>query len=530
MSKVKIDVKAFERLGNLVNGDQTAVEEDHAPWSPQLTPTQQFIFDSAAEYILVHGNRGGGKTYTIGHKLVRHCYENFNALAVIIVGVRSQATQGGIWDKLDLEIFPEWKNGLDLGITESKEDKQGYQYRMIRNCHGGWSKILLMSLASGAQIEARIKGFEPSIVFVDELTTLTDPAFFNAVSQQLGRRPNIKGVQQYIAATNPDSPENWVYKRFFTMPWEESVDVKGKVISPAGEWDNRYFVVQLQAEENVYLDSGYYNKVVEATRGDPTLYQRNVLGDWVDRPSGNAIFGTFFREELHMLGSPKQEFAPSPKFPIIIGSDVGAVDHAFAFMQYIPTKKGATWLVFDELVIVQKKLHIRELTLQLMRVMKYWERRAKMSFKFMHYSDNSAFNQFRTSTGSYDVMEMERHSQEIAKNLEMNPIRIMEAPKFNGSKSARVRLLMQLLQSEEIIFSHRCRRMKQMLLNLESENEKKGVYNPDLAFQPKRSQHLHPFDALTYPILSLSVSSNSHHLNFDSGKKTEIIEIGHHNG
>mgnify|MGYP003110160694 CR=1 FL=1 len=86
-------------------------EESYDPnWKPSLSVTQEKIYDSDAKYILAHGNRGSGKTYVLGgHKLVRHAWENFNALCLIIVGVRSQAVLGGVWHKLITEILPLWK-------------------------------------------------------------------------------------------------------------------------------------------------------------------------------------------------------------------------------------------------------------------------------------------------------------------------------------------------------------------------------------------------------------------------------------
>jgi hypothetical protein len=65
---------------------------------------------------------------------------------------------------------------------------------------------------------------------------------------------------------------------------------------------------------------------------------------------------------------------------------------------------------------------------------------------------------------------------------------------------------MNLLQREEIVFSAACVKTIDVLTRLESEKQKEGVaHDPSLAFTPKRSQYLHPFDSLTYPILSYDV-------------------------
>jgi len=119
MSKLDKDLLA-ERLGQAVNQEK---KEDTPPWTPSLTPTQQEMFDSSALYILAYGERGTGKTYILGgHKLVRHLWENFNALAVLIVGIRSQATMGGVWHKLQTEIMPLWEEGIGMNVSGERQD------------------------------------------------------------------------------------------------------------------------------------------------------------------------------------------------------------------------------------------------------------------------------------------------------------------------------------------------------------------------------------------------------------------------
>ena len=93
-------------------------------WSPSLSGSQKEIFDSTAKYILAYGERASGKTFVLGgHKLVRHAYESFNGLCLIVVGVKAQATQGGVWHKLQTEVLPEWKEGIGIEYTDEKLEK-----------------------------------------------------------------------------------------------------------------------------------------------------------------------------------------------------------------------------------------------------------------------------------------------------------------------------------------------------------------------------------------------------------------------
>jgi len=506
--KQKIDHKIL--LEKFAPVDEQA-EAEAKPWIPSLSVTQRKIFDDASNYILAYGERGSGKTFSLGgHKLVRHCYENFNALALIIVGVRSQATLGGVWHKLQIEILPEWVEGIGLTHTDERQDTQKNLYIDIANRFGGHSRVVLISVPYGAFIKDRIKGFEPSLVFVDELTNLDTDDYFNAVVQQLGRRQGIDGPQQYLAACNPDGPSHWVYKRFFEEPY-----VKGK-------WNDDYSVYHVPISENEKnLPPGYYDRIMEAVKTDPVEEARMVRGEWVDRPAGDAIFGPYFNKGMHIRGDSKTGILPNENFPVLVGWDPGSVNNAVIFMQALIGSDGVVWTVFDELVTINKKLPYTTLVPLVMRKMSYWNRKCEHVFKYIHISDNSAFNQFRAKTGSYDVRDIEEISRDKADTFGLPPIRMKSAPKFNGSVEARVRLTIAKLQNDQFLVSSQCTAIIKMFQNLVSEKQGK-TYDPSASFKPKRSVYVHPFDAMSYVFLQEDASFTSSKVDV----KTEIMDIG----
>jgi hypothetical protein len=512
MSTKKLKDKVLaERLAQAID-DENGEEAEVSNWSPSLSPTQQRIFDDPSKYILAYGERGSGKTFSLGgHKLVRHCYENFNALALIIVGVRSQATLGGVWHKLQVEILPEWVEGIGLVHTDERQDTQKNLYIDIENRYGGHSRVVLISVPYGAFIKDRIKGFEPSLVFVDELTNLDTSDYFNAVVQQLGRRQGIHGPQQYLAACNPDGPSHWVYKRFFEEPYDAD-----------GNWNNDYSTYHVPIKENVdNLPLGYYDRILEAVKSDPVEEARMVRGEWIDRPAGDAIFGPYFNKTLHVRGDAKTGIIPNTKYPIICGWDPGSVNNAIIFMQNLPGADKNLWVVFDEMVVINKKLPYTTMIPLVMRKMAYWNRICSHDFTFIHISDNSAFNQFRAKTGSYDVRDIEEISKSKADTFKLSPIRMRAAPKFSGSVEARVRLMIACLQGEEILISSQCTNILKMFRNLVSEKPGKH-YDPNIAFKPKRSVYIHGFDALTYPIIFY----HSKHVITTDSTSSQIVEIG----
>lgn len=529
---MKADIASI--LEELENLQEEIEEEDYGPdgdieWEPSLSPTQYEMFHDPSPYILAYGERGTGKTYCLGgHKLVRHLYENFNALALVIVGVKSQATLGGVWHKLKTEILPEWAEGLDIEVCEERRDEQKNIYIDVENRFGGYSRVVCISCPFGAVLKNRIRGFEASYIFVDELTTLDTSDYFDACIQQVGRRPGINGPQQYTAACNPDGPSHWVYVRFFEMPYAESIDHDtGEVKSPEGEWNDDYSVYHLKIEENKHnLPPGYYDRVMAGVAGDPIEYQRMVEGKWIDRPLGEAIFRPYFHRSLHVFGDKRTRLHPHPEFPIICGWDPGTVNNAIIFLQCLIGRDKMLWTCFDEMVWTNEKMAYPKMVTLVMRRMKYWNDKMNTKFTYRHVSDNSAFNQFRAKTGSYDVQDIEQISREKCATFGLEPIKMWRAPKFAGSVEGRVRLMAAKLQQDEFIVDSHCVKMIAMFEKMVSEKERDGKYEPEMAFKPKRSIYIHPFDAATYPMMELSATGRMPTQNEASRRGVKIVEVG----
>ena len=148
------------------------------------------------------------------YKLVRHCYENQNALA-LVVSPSIRTGKEGVLHDLKTLVLPKWKEGMGLGILQpSWTLTPRTRHLWISNRFNGWSKVLLVSIPYKEAVEARIKGMSPSFIYVDELTNCNGREYFTYPAAQLNRRSNIEGPQQYTASCNPEGPSNWVYKVF----------------------------------------------------------------------------------------------------------------------------------------------------------------------------------------------------------------------------------------------------------------------------------------------------------------------------
>ena len=488
------------------------VPPDHAPadvsddgWWPDMSKTGRKIFDSDKPYILVHGERGSSKTTQVLHKVIRHCYENNNALAVICVITRTSATEGGAWEKLYVECLPQWKAGIGLEYVGPKMDDARNCYIWVGNSSGGWSKILLRSMLHAEQIEARIKGIEPSLFFFDELTETDDEGYFTYPIKQLGRRPGI-ALQPFIACCNPSNQgqDHWVYKRFF--PW---TDEDGKFHEPGDD----YTTFHLPMRENKWLPkdkkANYIKRLMEASRNDPTALERDILGKWVKRKSGNGIFATQWSRETHMAGDPKKDtrILPDVRFPLEIGYDIGSANTAISFTQLISTVTGQLWTVFDEVVLINKRVPIFQIAPMVLGKMNFWCARMEHKFVINHISDSAAFNQVRTD-GSYDARDFEAQCYRLLKTgafpslAHIPAIKMNAAPKGAGSVPGRARMTMAKLQSNQLLISSSCAKHIEMFEQLECEKEIQGNYKATLPFTPKKTAagHIHVFDSMSYPM------------------------------
>jgi PBSX family phage terminase large subunit len=519
-ANIPTDVEAISTYGAELDSSPPPSFTPHASgtWRPKLNPTQDLIFDDLSKFILAYGERGSGKSIGALHKLVRHCYENFNALGVIIVGVRRQALEGGAWHKLITDILPQWKEGTGLEFTESKTNTAKDDFLFMSNRFGGWSKILLLSMPVDNFIADRAKGMEPSFILVEEIQTLQSDKYFSVLVQQLGRRPHISTVQQYVATCNPEGPSHWVYKRFFTFP----------VDPETGEWNLLYKTYHVPISENLgNLPEGYYQNVLEAVKDDPVEYRRMVLGEWVDRPSGDAIFKGYFSEALHVRGDAVKgtRILPKAGYDIVLGYDLGSANSAIAFLQNIPTQEKDLWILFDEMVYTDAYIPYTALVPAIMRRIAFWNETCATKFNVFHISDASAFNMFRATDGTYDSLEVERISRESQPSFpDVEVIKMVPCPKFQGSVAARVKTTMKYLNQERFLVSASCTKSKDMFNNLESEKPKDNKYIPDLPFQPRRSKHLHIFDAISYALLFFELGQTP--LNIKNVAPPELMFLG----
>jgi hypothetical protein len=483
-------------------------------WDIRLNPTQRIAYESTALYVLLFGEKGSGKSVAGIAALVRHCYEEDDALALIIAPALRSGKEG-VFGKLEM-MLDFWKNGnidpqgnrIDQGLGDSFEytpatlDPQTKDKIIrIRNVHGGWSKVMLISIPYAAVVEKRMKILEPSFVYVDEITELESAEYFTYVTLQLGRRPGIRGPQQYYASCNPEGPSHWVYKIFF----EDCVN------DETGVHDPDYLVLHVPIAENTdYLQPGYVDKVMKLLKDD-TEYKRLVLGMWIDRPSGGAIFRDEFKPEhiRPMLNTEEHRagmgLQPHPGMVIFCGYDPGPINYCVTFEQLIPTKDGKLiWIVFDELIFVGEKRPDYYVAEELLKKMDFWKKQTRGISPFIHVADQSAFTHIRHD-GNYDATRMKTLTNG---RVVMRPFMATDKDS-KGSVAARIGMVRNALRSGCLFISATCPRTIDAMNLLASEKRKDNEYDDMAGLKPKRSPYLHPFDSMSYPMFHTQLMPSS---------------------
>lgn len=480
-------------------------------WSPLLGKTQNEVFHDPSPYILVYGEKGSSKTIGCLSKLVRHCYENDRALALVITPTSYTGSEGCWHDLQDFEL-PRWRYGnyewvngekgrqLDYGIglryTESKlHPKTKDSQIKIINRFETESIIVLKSIPYAEVVKQRMFGPTPSYVYIDEVTNCSSPVYFNYPAAQLGRRRNIEGPQQLVASCNPKGPSNWVYNKWFVEPVDEET----------GERDPDFPVYHLPLTENIWVGEKYKQKLAKIFRTDPVEWRRLVKGEWVERPDGEAIFANSFVHDVHTKGDALKNrgLMPIVGFPIIIGYDPGPKNFCMTLMQHIPLSSGKwVWLVFDELNYVGQGKPYPYIVPQLVRRLLYWNEKLATTFSHEHIADEAAFNTLNTK-GSFDNKDIQEIANAYIKEHKhpIKPFVLKPCPKGRDTVPARVRLLQSLLMDETIIISATCTKIIDMFGQLRAKKPKEGDYDPEEGYRPTRTPHIHPFDSLSYPIL-----------------------------
>lgn len=452
-------------------------------WYPPLSPKQILAYNDNATFLLMSGPRYCGKSIVGLHKAVKHAFSLPNARVGIFLR-STKVGKTGIWSDLIRTIIPIWEENLsDDGFQVTVREHQAGDTRMtftrIKNIHGGESEIQLHSVHHDEDLEDRFKSTSFSMQLFDELDVYTTSDIFLISKQQL-RLPGIPfSKHQWIGICNPpeDGTDSWIYTRWY-------VDALDK--SRPESFRNQYNHYDFTLADNIFGDPLMIENLKQDYLSDPEKYDRFVLGKWT-ASSGNSIFAGAFRSNFHIRGDGKDTtILPSEKCTeIIVGSDIGDVNHAVTFLEHVHTPQGDYWTVLDEIYYIKQDISLEMLTYEMLAKMQNLEKLADRKLNFVHWSDRSAVDSYRAASDAPDHILVHRFSN--------GQIQLQGCPKTPKSISLRISLLRRLLTQNKIFISGNCTAHVEMLKKL-----KKGTRVVDPI--KRNDPYKHPFDSLTYAL------------------------------
>jgi phage terminase large subunit len=468
-------------------------------WIPRLAPKQVDLFNCFDRAVLVSGPRKTGKTIAIGHRICRHLWETPGARVAIFSKTIKNATDGGIWDDLIKIIVPEWIDS-NIGFEYTTHDSKGIPgprsdtktktlYFKVKNHFGGESELKLFSLDYDKDVEAKVKGTRFSMMWFSELSLFEDKNVFKVSLLQLRMTHLRRDQHMWIADTNPSDQgeDSWIYEYWYRnrmKKWDKDKDQKF--------W-NQLALHEIFLPDNPFNTDDDVDELEALYADDPDGYERNVQGKWVKSGSSKGKhFSGVFNEYTHVIGGGDDgdaiDISPNT-IDLFTGWDIGDVNHSAHILEKLLVNDKPLWLVHDEQVVIGDHVSTTDFTLEFLDKMDKLQEYYKKDFLWRHWSDDSAINAYRASSGSYDYLDVLAASQ--------NRIMLEAAIKPDGSVRTRVKLLRQLLRENRIFVAARCKATIRML----KECKKGSAENKFV----EHNEHKHPFDSLTYPLLMESI-------------------------
>lgn len=484
-------------------------------WNPSTGKKQDYLRAVCRDrtrnrkFILADGTRLSGKTVGCLHAVTEHAWNVRNANVALITISQTVGFDSGIWKDLTEVIIPEWIEG-NFGLEWVKQPWiQGVSKKpvcQIRNIHGGTSTIQLESLKNEQEVEDRFKPRRYSMIYVPELTTFKSRKTFTTWTECLRMLGLPSEDHVFLADTNPDSPEHWVYK-----VWFELLESDESEIDPLELPIKKNLVrIDFDLTDNIWDTPERIAELKAKYAHDPDLYARYILGKWTG-VTEDCIFIKEFRHNVHVQGELETKLNPEPLilvpeegcYELIGGWDLGVTNSAAVIAEKthrmdkktFTDENGKESLVdvrvsvikyLDELVITGETFDMADFVLEFMEKMDYWEKVIghEGTTVWRHWSDRSAWDM-------QEPVHNKFHHQIVAEASE-NRILLTAAERGPGSVAQRVDLHKKLLFEERIFYSaSKCPKLIEMNKSL-----RRGTSG--VAVIQKGSKHKHPFDASSY--------------------------------
>ena len=511
-------------------------EKKRKKWVPLHGPTQTKIFNDRSPVVGACAEKYTGKTAVMSDCVIAHCYEEWDALAVVIGNAHRALAEGFCNDMMTFSL-PRWRDGnrgpmfirdergqlipnpqagqlIDEGIgleySGWKTDPNNKDlYLKIRNRFGGWSRIRVIAIPYAAMVQSRVTNLNASMFYLEEATRTDGDDYYTWPSLQLFRRHGIK-VQQFLFSCNPDDPKHWVYGLMYKTcvvgnneegrVWADDPEKPGI----RRDKDTAFYYLRYH-ENEVNVSAQNRANLKKTLRAKPIMRDRLIHCKWIAMPAGDALFVGEFDELKHCRGDveKKRGLVPVPGHPIVLGLDWGSRSIGLVFTQVIESDEGPFCLVFDEICYYQELHKSRRLAVAILAKMRFWtmwlqrereDESARWGWWFIAGDDITT--NVNPETGSINARDIEDHMRTVIEedpllfgNLE--PPHIRGCPRPKDSVEKRVDILAEHMMENRVMISELCQGVKGMCLNVPSDPERPG--------RPAgKNRWIHILDALTY--------------------------------
>ena len=333
------------------------------------------------------------------------------------------------------------------------------------------------------------------MIYVAELDNFADRIVFDVSREQL-RMPGLTEEQHlWLADTNPseEGTESWIWKLFAVERLMEN--------HPEPEFQKHLHMVEFDIDDNLAMTPAQKAEMRGSYMHDKDLLDRYYYGKW-KASSHNSHFADVFRSDVHVIGNAEAKdeslwevIPPTDNcVDLVTGFDLGSGrNHSAHILEPIDMGGKTGFSVLDELIEVGRMVNIVDFTLKFMEKMERLENYVLREFgrkvRWRHWSDSSAFV-FRSASDRAQCFD-----HLIVLRTSDGKIQLRAAPKFPGSVRKRVDLTRRLLHENRLWVSANCKGTIDMFRLL-----RKGKAQTD--FIADGSPHKHPFDSLSYPLIS----------------------------
>ncbi len=212
-----------------------------------------------------------------------------------------------------------------LNLLQSLVGEKNFTYTASAKEGKLFGRTVWLEGADNEAAESKIRGMTLAGIYMDEATEIPQ-----AVTMQCFARISLPGAR-FIGTTNPDDPENYVYR-----------DI---ILNPVIDKHIEKFTI----EDNSFLDPAYVENIKKEYTG--VFYERFILGDFV------RAEGVIFRQFADHPDRWTLDKAPDDVKWMTFGIDFGVHKSNTIFICCGIREKGAGVVILDEEMLEMEGIH-----------------------------------------------------------------------------------------------------------------------------------------------------------------------------